>query len=210
MSGSGDVGGDDLDRFEQRQAGLDAANDDVDGVRQRLEKVLFAAFLEKAQPQRGRPKPAANASPMAASSPPPNSIAPAKTAAPRTPETIMNFWVDQSRPACVRRTAERHLLFLLPARLEILQRAFDLFAARALALVGLARGRFRFRDRCAAMLGLFLARQQGIEEHPCQAADGGGGEKGQCERLHVHGRLPQTSTMTSAASSAAASRFSSP
>ncbi len=43
------VGGDHLDRSEQRQAGLDAAHDDVDGVGQRLRETPFAALLEKVQ-----------------------------------------------------------------------------------------------------------------------------------------------------------------
>src|SRR5258707_9183829 len=43
------IGGHHLDRFEQRQTGLDAAHDDVDGVGQRLQERLFAALLEKAQ-----------------------------------------------------------------------------------------------------------------------------------------------------------------
>src|SRR5450755_2762088 len=50
------IGGDDLDRLKQRQARLDAAYDHVDGVRQCLEKVLFPAFLEKAQAPARQPE----------------------------------------------------------------------------------------------------------------------------------------------------------
>ena len=102
----------------------------------------------------------------------------------------MNFWVDQSSPACVRRVLSGYLAFLLPARLEILQRPLDLLAARALVLVGVpGGGRFRLRHRRAAALGLPLSRQQGIDKYPGNAADRGGGEKGECERLYLHGTL---------------------
>ena len=48
-TGSGGVGGDQLEAVEQRQAGLDAANDDVDGIRKRVEKFRLAALLQKPQ-----------------------------------------------------------------------------------------------------------------------------------------------------------------
>ena len=51
----------------------------------------------------------------------------------------------------------------------------------------------RVSRRRTALLRLLLSRQQRIEKDPCQAADGGRSEKGKCERLHVHGPLPQTS-----------------
>src|SRR6185437_15263798 len=79
-------------------------------------------------------------------------------------------------PLSVRLTqadAERDLAFLQPAGLEVLQRAFDLLAARALVAVVLTLGnRFRLGDGGAPGLGLLLARQQGIDEDPCHAADG--------------------------------------
>ena len=49
FSGSGASAATTLIEFEQRQAGLDAAHDDVDGVGQRLEELLFAALLQEAQ-----------------------------------------------------------------------------------------------------------------------------------------------------------------
>jgi hypothetical protein len=55
--------------------------------------------------------------------------------------------------------AQRDPFFLLAARLEILQRSFDLFAARALGFIDLAGGRLRRRYGGAAMLGLLLSRQ---------------------------------------------------
>ena len=56
--------------------------------------------------------------------------------------------------------------------------------------LGLPRGsRFGTCDRGTPGFGLLLARQQRIDEDPCQAADGGGGHKGQCERLHAHRSL---------------------
>ena len=42
-------GGDHLQAVEQRQAGLDAAHDDVDGVRKSVEKLVLAPLLEKRQ-----------------------------------------------------------------------------------------------------------------------------------------------------------------
>ncbi len=75
-----------------------------------LRKFFSRRFLRKLSAQRGKPKPPANASPAAASSPPPNSIAIAKPATAITTETIMNFWVDQFRPAWVRRLLSGSLL----------------------------------------------------------------------------------------------------
>src|SRR5204862_2379683 len=40
---------DDLQAIEQRQAGLDAAHDDVDGIGKRVEELVLAALLEKRQ-----------------------------------------------------------------------------------------------------------------------------------------------------------------
>ena len=64
-----------------------------------------------------------------------------------------------------------------------------------------------------ALLGLALAGQQRIDEHPGDAADGDRDQDEQRERLHRHGAsvsFRSGSPATSAASSAAASRFSSP
>jgi hypothetical protein len=84
---------------------------------------------------------------------------------------------------------ERDGLLLLAPGVEFLQRSLDLLAARALGFLGLARRSVGTRDRGAAGFGLPLARQQRIDEYPGQAANGGGGEKRQCERLYAHGIL---------------------
>ncbi len=146
------VGCDHLDGFEQRQARLDAANDHVDGVRQRAKKVLFAAFLEKAQhPARQTETRGERQADGRPSGPPPASIAIAKQTAARMPETIMNFCGRPVQAGLREPGAQRDLLFLLAARLDFLQRAFDLFAARALASVDLAgRDRLRLGDGGAA------------------------------------------------------------
>ncbi len=137
-------------------------------------------------------------------------MAPAKNTAASTPETTMNFWVDQFEARLREADAERDPLFLLAARLEILQRSLDLLAARTLVLVGVAGGnRFGFCDRGTAIFGLLLSRQQRIEEDPGDAADPGGGEEGQCERLQFHGAPLYFWSAISAASRAAARRFSS-
>src|SRR6266513_912394 len=125
-----------------------------------LRKACSRRFLKKPRAQRGRPKPAAKARPVAPSNPPPPSIAATKISAASTAETTVNFWVDQLRPACVRRT---------------------------LVLVDVAGDRFGFCHRGTAAFGLLLSRQQRVEEDPGDAADRDGCQRSQCERLHVHG-----------------------
>jgi len=91
-----------------------------------------------------------------------------------------------------RRGAGATLELNRPDRLNAWSNQFslDLLAARPLVLVGGAGGgRFRLRHRRAAALGLPFARQQRIDEYPGNAADRGGGEKGECERLDLHGTL---------------------
>src|SRR6185437_8141776 len=74
--------------------------------------------------------------------------------------------------------AEWNLARLLPARLEILERPLDLLAARALVALVLPLGSWLgLGHGGAAVLRLLLARQQGIDKDPCQAADGGGGRE---------------------------------
>ena len=90
------------------------------------------------------------------------------------------------------------------------RRTFGLVARRRPHARAAGSGR---DDAFLAPLGLALARQDRIDEHPDHAA---GGERDQDEhgkRLHRHGGLLSScsgSPATSAASSAAASRFSSP
>src|SRR5205814_5308591 len=92
---------------------------------------------------------------------------------------------------------------------EILNGRFHLFTARALVFVRGSRGRLRPRHRRTAALGFFFPGQEWINKDPCDAAERGGGEKAQCQGLHFHRALRYTLVTTSAASSAAASRFSS-
>ena len=183
------IGGDDLDRFEQRQARLDAANDHVDGVRQRLEKVLFPALLEIAQAPARQAEAGGEGEARGGKQSAPDQHRHRKADGRENAGNDHEFLGRPVQPGLREAAAQRDPAFLLAARLEILQRPFDLFAARALVLVGAAGGRFRLRDRRAAALGLPLPRQQGIDKDPCHAADGGGGEKGQCERLYLHGAL---------------------
>ena len=49
------VGGDHLEIVEQRQAGLDAAHDHVDGVGKDVEKARFPPLLEERQQPKGQP-----------------------------------------------------------------------------------------------------------------------------------------------------------
>src|SRR5262249_18763236 len=84
--------------------------------------------------------------------------------------------------------AQGYLAVPFGASLEFLQRALDLFAARALRLVILPLGgRLGLGDGIAPVLRLPFSRQQRIDEDPGQAADGGGGEGGEREVLHFHG-----------------------
>ena len=211
LSGSGASAATTLMDSNSGRPGLDAANDHVDGVRQRLEEILFPALLEKAQDPARQTEAGgereAGGREQSASDQHRHREADGRR---ELPETIMNFWVDQSRPAWVRRV-------LSGTFFSFWRRASSSFSdpstcsrrERWLLSTWRAAGS-GFATDARRAFGLLLSRQQGIEKDPCQAADGGGGEKGQCERLHVHGALPQTSTTTSAASSAAASRFSSP
>ena len=186
------VGGDHLDRFEQRQAGLDAAHDHVDGVRQRLEEGLLAALLQEAQPPArqaeagGKGKPG-GAEQSAAGEPARRRRTPRRA----RPRKCRISAPSSSRPAWVRRALSGTLLCLSRRASRSFSEDFDLLAARALALFVLALGgRLRLGDGGAAVFGLLLAREQGIDEDPGHAADGDGGEEGESDGLHVHGASP--------------------
>ena len=99
----GRFGGDYLDRFEQRQARLDAADDYVDRIRQRLQKSLLAALLQKAQAPPGETQATAEAKTKSPKKLRPANIPIAKKTRPRTADTMKNFCIDQSRPAWVMR-----------------------------------------------------------------------------------------------------------
>ena len=187
LSGSGEFGCDHLDRLEQGKAGLDAAHDDVDGVGQRPQELLLAALLEKAQDPARQAEAGAEGHHGAAQQ------AAADEEGEHEPYRCHNTGHDPEflgRPGpqsgLGQADGEGDGFLLLAAGVEFLQRSLDLLAARTLAFLDLARRRVGTCDRGAARLGLPLARQRGIDEYPCQAADGGGGEKRQCKRLHAH------------------------
>ena len=206
------VGRDDLDRFEQRQTRLDAADDDVDGVRQRLRGTSSRAASSES--------PGSSAAGRSCGKAKAGRARQAATAHERRPrrqqrqarrKSIQNFCLVQPRPACVIRVpsgtpgslARRaSTSFSDPSTCSRRVRWF-LASARRTAGSGFATDARRASR-------LLLSGQHRIDEYPCHAADRGSGEKGQCEHLQVHGSPPQVSTLTSAASSAAASRFSSP
>ncbi|MGY4412655.1 hypothetical protein ACVWW4_004391 [Bradyrhizobium sp. LB7.1] len=185
----GRVGGDDLDRFEQRQARLDAADDDVDSVGQRLQELGFAAILQKAQPPARQTEAAgkgeAGGAEQAAADEQGGCEQHARHDGGDDPEFLRRPVEAGLRQA----NTERYALLLLAPRLEILERGLDLLATRALRLLGRAgRGHLGARDRGAAALRLPFPGQHWIEEDPGEAADGGGSEEGEGEDLHVHGR----------------------
>ena len=183
----GRVGGNHLDRFEQRQAGLDAAHDDVDRVGKRLQKRLLAARLEKAQQPARQPEARGEGHDGRSQQIAADHIRSHESRHGENAGYGPELLVRPRQTGLRDPDAEGDGLLLFAAGIEFFQRPLDLLAARALAFIGLTRGgRLGTRDRSATGLGLPLARQQRIDEDPCQAADRGGGHEGQCERLHVH------------------------
>ena len=101
----GRVGGDHLDRFEQRQAGLDAAHDDVDGVGSAAQEFLLAALLQEARDSSaaGRSRRRSRALPRPGFRRP-RTASPGRPPRPRTAGYRSRSCCGvQSRPACPRR-----------------------------------------------------------------------------------------------------------
>jgi len=172
------IGRDDLDRLKQRQARLDARTITSTHPAARERRPFSRRFLRELKTHRGRPKPAANARRPRPAVRPPNSFAIAKHMTARMPETTpMNFWLDQSRPAWVRRLLSGNLLSFWCAP-QAPQRSFDL----------LARERwFLSTDGAAAGSGLAIEarrcspsspRTTGIDKNPCQPPMAVAREKG--------------------------------
>ncbi len=104
-TGSCGVGGDQLEAVEQRQAGLDAAHDDVDGVREIVEEFRLAPLLEKRQhPERQAAARREAEAERRQQSQARCTIATTNAPTPSTAAVTMKRRFDQSSPACVSRT----------------------------------------------------------------------------------------------------------
>ncbi len=220
----GRLGRDDLQAIAERQAGLHAADDDVDGVRKLVEELLAAALAAKRRNQRGRPKP-----PTTTGRPTAMSRA-ADSAASRT--TAMTAQMprdeDEEGRACPAqaglrdpRMIERQLL----AAAFCFSRAPSGFAARICAALRrslavaprAARSRGR-RSPCWRFSPRALAGQTRIEQRIGDAADASSiaeDDNGRIVQIHrrrapCRDRHAVRCRRRSAASSAAASRLSSP
>ncbi len=104
-------------------------------------------FFRKPSTQRGRPRPAAKADAGGAEQAAADHEGDRRsTTAPKMPDMIQNFCGVQVQPGLARGGCCSGTDFsFLRARVEFLQRALDLLAARALGLLGLTR-----RDRFGA------------------------------------------------------------
>ena len=164
-------------------------------------------FLRKDNSHSGRPQPAAKAAPSAANRPAPAASTAKNATKPSTPAVRKNRRFDQVEPGLRNARGQRQTLGLLLPLFDLLERALHLFAARPLRRARRPRRhRLRPRDACHAPFRVPFAGQQRINEDPGDSADR---QRHQSEdEVHVH--LIDSRAVCSAASSAAASRCSSP
>jgi len=201
------IRGDDLDRFEQRQACLDAAHDDVDGVRQRFEEGLLPALFRKFRPQRGRPKPAAKASPAAPSNPRQRPARLKADAARMAETTQISGSTSRGRLASWRTLSAS--CFPCAGRLQILQRSpRPVRGASAESCRPAACGRSRLAPK-RGVLGFLLFPTAWIDEDPCGAAIAVAARKASASACIFISAPSASDAGHCAPSSAAPSRFSS-
>jgi hypothetical protein len=164
--------GDDLDRVQQRQAGLDATDDDVDRVRERVEKLVLAALLEeREQPHRkagsGREGEGQSWQRSGLDEHQEGKHGDAEAAGHE-----QELLLAHREPGLIDPRLQRRLLRLVVLDLEVLEALLDLLAPRFLNATADARRRgLRPGYALPAPFRRAFAGEDRIEEHPGDAAD---------------------------------------
>ena len=169
-----------------------------------VEETRQPPFLEERQQPQGRPQPAAKATPSAGNRPAPVASTRKNAPKPSEPAVSKNRRFDQVSPACEMRAASgRRLAFFCRSSISL---SVPCTCSRRDCCAEARRYRLRPRDACHAPFRVPFAGKERINEYPGDPADR---ERHQSEdEVHVH--LIDSRAVSSAASSAAASRCSSP
>ena len=179
--------GDDVDAVVERQARLDAAHDDVDGVRQLVEEglhALLAAAVDVETGQEGEADAARDEG---------DEKARAARRRPRGGQDAAHDAHDQigrlrpGEPGLLEPAGQRHLADALLLALDVLDGRLHLLATVALgALLDLGRARRRGADRADALLARALGRDAVVERRIGESAHAECGQEGDEEDAGVH------------------------